>query len=70
MKRIFYKAVYKVANRWFPNVAQWAYMRWLGWYLKRDTVLGYWRFSEDFMGVKFNESDFRFGDFVFTRGVQ
>lgn len=49
------KTLYKAANRiagalGMRRLESWSYMRWLRWWMRRDPVMGYWRFASEYLG--------------------
>lgn len=53
MKRIFYKAVTKSAERLgFSRLASWAYAKWMRWWMDMDPDMGYYLFAEDYLGER------------------
>ena len=53
MKRIFYKIVTKSAEELgFRRLASWAYRGWFRSWIDEDSIMGYWRFAEDYLGER------------------
>lgn len=51
MKRIFYKAINRIANALgIRRLASWAYCGWFRSWMEKDPVMGYWKFADDYIG--------------------
>ena len=51
MKTLF-KAVNRAARLLrMRRLEAWSYMRWLRWWMREDSVMGYWKFAAEYLGT-------------------
>ena len=51
MKTLYKIAYYAALRAGAKRLEAWAYMRWLRWWMRKDPVMGYWRFSAEYLGT-------------------
>lgn len=52
MMKILYRTANTVARRvGWKTLEKWSYLRWFRWWMRKDPVMGYWRFSTEYLGI-------------------
>lgn len=50
--KTFYRAVNRIAGALrLRGLESWSYLKWLRWWMQKDPVMGYWRFSAEYLGT-------------------
>lgn len=48
--KTFYKIVNKIARTLrLHKLESWSYLRWFRWWMRKDLVMGYWRFVAEYL---------------------
>lgn len=52
MTKILYRTANTVARRaGWKTLEQWSYLGWLRWWMRKDPIMGYWKFSAEYLGT-------------------
>lgn len=58
--KTFYKIVNKIARTLrLHKLESWSYTKWFGWWMRKDHVMGYWRFAAEYIGEGEISTDIR-----------
>ena len=50
--KTFYKTVNRIARALrLRRLELWSYLKWFGWWMRKDPVMGYWRFFAEYLGT-------------------